>query len=524
MSKENKIEFFNPEGLSSTTDDWLRYWDWLLVAAFWKEPALFREYAGEIRKDRRINDVKNPDNNLIFTNFCRVLYNIGEDIVLSTNKDTNIVLNKTTVEAYLKQHPKLKKEWDAIPSDDPTEMLKSTYKQVEENNVDVYLRNIKKYRALKDLALKLRISVTDNDLKKFKDCDLEDIYSYYEARLNTIFINRDVEVHATDLFDGVEENIDLWNLGEAMGMPFYNLEDFSNSIGGIPKGGITLIGGVSNSGKSSFLRTAVLPQLAFEKKKTVVFLNEEDRSKWQREIITWYANNINKKDFKKNILRDGFFKDDAKNSYGIIEEAIKVAREDMKLIKFVEMPKFSTNILIKLMKKFASLDYETFIIDTFKMDNTDDTKIDNTTRIQLIQNMTKIYNNCKPSVKNLRVICTVQLSKASGYQRILTQDALAESKNMIDVCSTGIFMRNVWEEEKRGDQDPTAQGANPKRLKVYDIKNCNVRLRGDKKYILLFPVKTREGDAGPDAKVTVCEVDWSRNILKEIGTTHISIE
>ena len=189
------------------------------------------------------------------------------------------------------------------------------------------------------------------------------------------------------------------------------------------------------------------------------------------------------------------------------------------------MPKFSTNIMIKLIKKFASMQYTTFIIDTFKMDNTDDSKIDSTTRIQLIQNMTKIYNVCKPSVKNLTMICTVQLSKASAYQRVLTQDALAESKNMIDVCSTGIFMRNVWDDEKCGDEDPTTQNSRyPHWLKVYDSKNRLVKLKKEKKYLLLFPVKTREGDAGPDAKVTVCEVDWSRNIIHEIGTTHIPVD
>ena len=521
----NQIEFFNSDNLSNTVDDWLQYWDWLLVASFWKEPNLFREYEGEIRKNREVNDVENPENNLIFTNFCRVLYNIGEDIVLSTHKDTDVILNQTTVEAYLKQHPKLKKEWDAIPAEDPTEMLMSTYTKVETQNVEVYLQNIKKYRALKDLALKLRISVTGDELKKFKDQSLETIYSYYEAHLNNIFTNREMDVSATDLFDGVENNIDLWDLGQAMGMPFYKLNNFSNSIGGIPKGGITLIGGVSNVGKSSFIRTTIIPQLAQEKRKTIIFLNEEDKSKWQREIITWYANNINNKDFQKNIIRDGGFKEDTKNSLNIINDAIKIARQEMKNIKFIEMPKFSTNIMIKLIKKFASLQYTTFIIDTFKMDNTDDAKVDSTTRIQLIQNMTKIYNVCKPSVKNLTMVCTVQLSKASAYQRVLTQDALAESKNMIDVCSTGIFMRNVWDDEKCGDEDPTTQNSRyPHWLKVYDYKDCIVRLKKEKKYLLLFPVKTREGDAGPDAKVTVCEVDWSRNIIQEIGTTHIPVD
>jgi replicative DNA helicase len=527
MKKINEIiEFFDPDSLSNSIDDCLQYWDWLLVTAFWKDPSLFREYKGEIRKKREINDIVDPDNNLLVTNYCKVLYNIGEDIVLSINKDVDVVLNKTTVEAYLKTHSQLKKIWDTL-GEDPVEILAATYSNVETKNVEVYLRNIRKYRALKDLASKLRISVTGKELQKFKDIPLEDIYSYYEAKLNDIFANREIEISATNLFEGVEENIDKWDLGQAMGMPFYNLQNFSDFIGGIPRGGITLIGGISNVGKSSFLRTTVIPQLAKEKRKTIVFLNEEDKSKWQREIITWYANNKNNRDFQKNVIRDGGFKEDTKNSIGIIQEAIKIAQEELQNIKFIEMPKFSTDIVIKLIKKYSAMNYKTFIIDTFKMDNTDDAKVDSTTRIQLIQNMTKIYNICKPSVKNLTIVCTVQLSKASAYQRILTQDALAESKNMIDVCSTGVFMRNVWDDEKSGDEDPTNStnsGRYPHWLKVYDFKNCLVKLQKDKKYLLLFPVKTREGDAGPDAKVTVCEVDWSRNMIKEIGMTTIPME
>ena len=90
---------------------------------------------------------------MLVTNHCKVLYNIGEDIVLSINKDVDVVLNKTTVEAYLKTHSQLKKIWDTL-GEDPVEILSATYSNVETKNVEVYLRNIRKYRALKDLASK----------------------------------------------------------------------------------------------------------------------------------------------------------------------------------------------------------------------------------------------------------------------------------------------------------------------------------------------------------------------------------
>ena len=174
------------------------------------------------------------------------------------------------------------------------------------------------------------------------------------------------------------------------------------------------------------------------------------------------------------------------------------------------------------MKRYCALGYQNFIIDTFKMDNTDDARIDNNTRLQLIQNMTKIYNLCKPTVKDLRVICTIQLSKASTYKRILSQDDLAESKNIIDVCSSGFFMRPVWENEKNEKDDNGIR--NPYWLEVKDFANQTVLLDKLKKYLLLFTVKNREGEAGVGSKVFVVEVDWATNTLTEIGTTIVKNE
>ena len=186
-----------------------------------------------------------------------------------------------------------------------------------------------------------------------------------------------------------------------------------------------------------------------------------------------------------------------------------------KQILFVPLPKFSTNYVIKLIKKYAALQYETFIIDTFKMDNIDNSKIDSNTRLQLVQNMTHLYNIAKKDGgKNVRIICTVQLSKSYTLQRYLSQESLAESKNMIDVCSTGIFMRRVWDDEKVG-------GNNALPVFKYDDGKAfpTCPLQSNKNYILLFPAKTREGGVEHQC---VAEVDWARNTIKEIGFTQIA--
>ena len=55
---------------------------------------------------------------------------------------------------------------------------------------------------------------------------------------------------------------------------------YSSFLGGIQQGGITLIGGVSNVGKSSFLRNVIIPGLVMQGEdifeKTVVFSESFD--------------------------------------------------------------------------------------------------------------------------------------------------------------------------------------------------------------------------------------------------------
>ena len=79
-------------------DDYLDYYDGLLVACFWKEPDLYKDYEGDIHFNRFLDDTKNPDNSLISTNRWRVIYNIGESLIL----DEHVInLDEVTVNNYL---------------------------------------------------------------------------------------------------------------------------------------------------------------------------------------------------------------------------------------------------------------------------------------------------------------------------------------------------------------------------------------------------------------------------------------
>lgn len=515
-----------------------------LVSCLWRQPELFFE--AEIESSDFI------DNN------WRTVFCIGNDII--TKEGGKTLKDPQIIENYLSKHQKMKKIWDEIEGHETFDRISELSEAMNYENYDTYLQNHKKLLALNKMVDSGMAIIDEKSLSRYMDMSIDDIYDEYEFNLNDIFSNSISSVKSYDIYDHIEESIEEWNEGLGMGLLMNGLEHFSQSIGGIPDGNITLIGGISNAGKSSLVRTTIFPimipseediKVVEEKRKeyekakkkdptvvesdyidvefenkTVFFLNEEDISKWQKELIIWIINNkllstLGVK-FSKNVLTQGDFLEhrekDPINYKRVLFEAVDWMKKYIPKghIKFVPLPKFSTGFTIKLIKKYATIGYKNFIIDTFKMDNTDDSKIDNNTRLQLVQNMTHLYNAAKKEGgKNVRIICTVQLSKAYTLQRYLSQECLAESKNMIDVCALGVFMRKVWSDEVAG-------GTKELHYKKYNDKSDReYTLAPGFNYVLLFPVKTREGSCDYQC---VARVDWGTNTIEELGYVCLSPE
>ena len=90
------------------------------------------------------------------------------------------------------------------------------------------------------------------------------------------------------------------------------MDMITKETGGQYLGSITLVGGLSNVGKSTFARNATVPTAIKEKERVVAMINEDNLKKWQRELLIFVANNIIKEDLQKHIVRDGHYQDDTK--------------------------------------------------------------------------------------------------------------------------------------------------------------------------------------------------------------------
>jgi len=466
-----------------------------IVSIMYKNPELI--YTNE---KMRVEDFSN--------NIWRVYFNIAYDIIIKEKKQS---LDEITVGLYLEKHDKLKAKYEEYLRYDTIDKAKE---YVKEENLVGYIEELYKWNAVLGL-LKAKFPVYDQ-LSKFVDMNQEEIYAYYETHLNHIFINVEGDVKSYNIADEIDILIEELNEGLAVGLSFYNLPMLTKETGGMLCGNITLIGGLSNVGKSTIARNTVIPSIIEKNEKLVIMLNEDGLKKWQREMLVWISNNILKEDLQKYVVRDGKYNEKIKDILYRSAEWLKQQKEN-KTITIIPFQRYSTSRAIKVMKKYASLGVTNFMIDTFKNDAG---KVSDNAWLEMMQNMVEIYDVVKPESKNLHITITFQLEKGkTARQRYYSQDNIGMSKNMIDPASTCVMVRNIFEDEYSGGKNE---------LKVYRLEGKNgktklpVTLSRDKNYQILFIVKNREGSA--NQYQIVVEHDMSRNLLKEIGVTTVPVD
>lgn len=441
-------------------------------------------------------------------NAWRVYWQIAYDIII---KEKKTVLDEITIGLYLEKHSKLKQKYNEYGG---FSTIEKSAEYVKIENLSGYIAELNKWNTVL-LLLKNKFPVYDR-ISEFADMSLDDIYVEYEAILNHIFINADEEIKSYSIDDGIDDLIDELNQGTAVGLPYYDMPILNKETGGQITGNITLIGGLSNMGKTTLARSLCIPSIIKNGDKLVVIINEEGRKKWMREMLVWVANNIYKFDLQKFVVRDGKYSDEVMEMLKKCAAWIKTKASD-NTITIIPFNKYRTEKAIKVIKKYASLGVKYFILDTFKADSG---SRNDKMWLEMQQAMVDIYDTVKTDGgKDVHIVITFQLAKSSARQRFYSQDNIGQAKNIIDVASTCIMIRDVFDDEYTGEKNA---------LKVYKLEGKNgkskipVNLDHDKHYQLLFIVKNREGAAN-NIQIVV-EHDMSRNLLKEVGFTSVPVD
>lgn len=440
-------------------------------------------------------------------NIWKVYFQIAHDIIVVEKKKT---LDDMTIGFYLEKHLRLKAKYEEYGGYKTIENAK-TY--VNTDNLDGYVKELKKWNAV--IKLCKHGFPIKNKLSEYVDLTAEDIYREFEVILNDTFININDEVKRYDICDGIDELIEELDNGVSVGLPYYNMPMINKLTAGQLIGNITLVGGLSNVGKSTFARSSTLPSIINNNEKIVIMLNEESIKKWQREMIVWIANNIFKYDLQKHTVRNGRYTSEVRN---MLNKSVEWLKEKTKnhVITVIPFKRYETSQAIKVIKKYGSLGVKYFILDTFKMDAG---KVTDKSWVQMQQSMVDINDTIKEESMNVHILITFQLAKSSARQRFYTQDNIGVAKNIVDPVSTCIMIRDLYEDEYTGER---------KEVKIYRLEGTNgktkipVKTEKGNRYQILFVVKNREGSSN-DFQI-VFEHDLSRNILKEMGITNVPLD
>lgn len=465
-----------------------------IVSILWKNPDLYYTY-------------DNIDLKSFSDNVWKVYWQIGYDIIVKESKKT---LDDITVGLYLEKHTKLKQKYDEYGGYDTIDKSKE---YVNVDNINGYVNELHKWNVVLRLLAK-RFPVYDK-LKEFVDMTAEEIYDQWEAQLNHIFINVEGEIKSYNLCDGIHDLLEKLDKGENVGLPLYNSPLLNKEIGGNLQGHITMLGALSGSGKTTTTIDLILPQIIHYDEQICIMINEEDVSKWRKELIIWVANNVFKKDLQKYILRDGGFTEE---QWGLLKKCADwiESKKENRNITIIPFPKYKSSLAIKTIKKYASLGCKYFILDTFKLSA--DAKSE-----QQWQEMTKdsveIYDTIKPAGKNVHIWITYQLGKAATNKRYYTNDCIGLAKNIVDVASTNLMIRKPFDDEFEGEKNELKCFRLEGKKKLTKIP---FKLEKDKNYTIIFIPKNRFG--ATNEYQIIAEHDLSRNVYKEIGIVNVPMD
>lgn len=491
---KNKLTPFQQEQIATAkkVKDYKLSCEANIVSIFYKQSDLMFDY-----------EVKLDD---ISENTWRVYYQIAYDIVVKEKK----TLDELTVGFYLDKHDKLKEKYEEYGG---WQKIIDATAYVKTSNIDGYVRDLNKWNVVLKL-IKYGFPVSDK-LSDYSDMTADEIYSELETLLNHTFININGDVNTYSLDYKIDELLNKLNEGLAVGLPYYNMPMLTSETGGQLHGNITLVGGLSNVGKSTFARTSTIPSIIENNEQIVVMVNEDSLTKWQREMIVWCANNIFKEDLQKFVLRNGNYTEEVWTLLKKCTEWIKEVSENH-TITIIPFQRYKTDSAIKVIKKYAGMGVKYFMLDTFKADAGSKVVESSANSMAMSQAMVDIQDVVKETSKDVHILITFQLAKNSARQRYYTQDNTGIAKNITDVASTNIMIRDLFDDEKQGGKNA---------LKVFRLEGKNnkskipVQLNPDKHYQIIFVVKNREGSA--NQYQIVVEHDMSRNIMKEVGITFV---
>ena len=360
--------------------------------------------------------------------------------------------------------------------------------------------------------------------KLFRKMDADSVQDWWDARIASYGTGYSSKIIEEEEIDFDDEFIDNCKEGLENGVPFdiagYDMNGeemncfpfLSRQINGILEGTLTMMGGFSSSGKSTWWVTIIMA-LLYRDKKILIISNEETVKKFKIKFMVWLLGKHNRY-FKltKKKMMSGEIKDEDRTQLTDIQN---YWRENYKgRVKFISINEADMSVVKKKIREnVLRYGYDTVLYDTFKIQESDmaGTRQD----LSLVKDSRDLDKLAKKY--NIIMLASVQLAEYMRGKLFLDSSVLSNSKQIKEVLENLFLMRTLYTEEL---DEKSKFYCRPFRLKKIEDKWIEEEYKPDPNgvYRALFVEKCRSGNNSSDTGIGyILKFDGDHAIFREVA-------
>lgn len=458
------------------------------IFCLWKQPDLYDDY-GMLNEN---------DDETIKTEDGIFYFSLGKQLYRQGYKS----FDNVSVYTFLEDKPSVKKQYEKMGGYSTTRELMEL---VDVDNTDAYFDQIAKMNTLMTLHDK-GFNVLEN-IGKLMRMTSQEVYDYYDYLLNSVSLKSGHDTLIEDLTID-QAYLDKCDSGEELGLNFGKVCHILNYLTmGLPLGEMTMLAGHSGAGKTSFVFENIVIPLVEQGIKVAIISNEQRIHSFQQLLLVHIlTQDLDYWELTRKKLKSGHFTSEQND---MLSKAVQVAAEKYPCIKFVKL--FDTDIVKtkKVLRKLSKIGYQAAIYDTMKVED----DFNRSTWEQLLMQSRQLFQLA--SKENIALVTTFQLALSTLNKRWLDAACLSNGKQVKEVYSEMIYIRQLWDDEYTGEKHDCKafrlkRDSNGKYLKAKEM----VELNRDKKYVVAFLDKTRNDE---DKQTVLYEWNGRYNKWVEIG-------
>lgn len=422
-------------------------------------------------------------------------------LALGLRKAGYQAFDNISIYTYLEGQERLKKGFESRGGYSSVAEIMSL---LNEENIDSYYDELIK----NNMLLRLYDSGFDvmKNIDKFNQMSAEDVYDFYDYKLNDVCVNKIEKIKTEDLSNGYDEYINEWDSGSQVGFKIgYPLLNYR--LAGVHKDNFLLhLASIGNGKTTTAILFYLLPVIE-SGENVLVIANEQNISEWRQMVLASVLfNKIGYFGMNRQRFTLGHFTSEQKAK---LKEASAWLANQKGKIAFVELQTYDFNSIKKVMKKYSKLGFSMCLLDTLKP------MVESNDRAwaEFSEVAKELFITAK--TQHIAVVATAQLSSDAMSRRYLDLSCIGKSRAIAETATQVTMFRSLTSEEKEKIEPWQFQkDENGKYSKV----RKTIPLDPEKDYIVLFTPKNRFGDTQPQI---VYERNMSFNTLKEIGYTEI---